>query len=108
MGDHRKDVKAVGAGIFGERGIRDGGEGRQHVGETDRLMAERSGFCFAGPADDEWHAVSAFPGVGFHSAEAAGGVVAEAFDIFFIPNRAVIGGENDQRIFRHPVVVESF
>ena len=50
--------------------------------------------------------MAAFPRVGLHAAQTTDGVVAKPLNVSVVPDRAVVGGEKQQRIIVHSSLVE--
>ncbi len=102
-----QDVQAVGTRSRWQRGIDDRRHGSQHIGKTNHLGAYRACWDSTWPSRDERHAVAALPRVEFHASQWSGRSVFVLGNIFWIPNGAIVAGENHQRIFRETRVVQS-
>lgn len=103
---HGKEGFTVRSLSGGERGSSEIGQGGEEIGEADGVIDGPGFFDCGGPAHDEGHAVTGFPGVGFHAAQSAGAVVREFLSVDIIPNGSVVRGEHDEGIFCHACFFE--
>ena len=72
---HGQQVKAVLRSIGRQFRAGDRGDGGHHIDEAGELIAVGAGFHFARPADDERHAMAAFPRIALHAAPRSRAVV---------------------------------
>ncbi len=105
-----KDVLAVQAGIGGERGAGEGGEGGGEVDGADDFPGD-AGRDGAGPGGDEGGAGAGFKDGVFAAAEGSGGlVVAELGDgavgISIVEDGTVVGAEEDEGVLGELVFFE--
>src|SRR5207244_890270 len=78
------------------------GDGGQHIRKIDHAGILRSFFYMAGPFDDKWLTMPAFPKIALEAAPLAGRIMLELLgEAHSDAGRAVIAGEND-----HGVVIE--
>jgi len=66
--ENGKEGLTVGSLSDGEGGSSEIGQGGEEIGEADGVIHGPGFFDRGGPANDEGHAVTGFPGVSFHAA----------------------------------------
>ena len=71
-----EDVDAVLRHLVRQFGVKNPGASGKQIHQANELLANGAGLHLGGPADDEWHAVTALEDVGFPSAEMITRVVA--------------------------------
>ena len=89
------------------------GAGGGEIPQQGELAADRAGWGDPGPAGDEGHPVPALPGVALGAAQVGHAVVAEQARVLVAAAGrgrdalgAVVAGEDQQRVFRQPLLVE--
>ena len=99
-GDEWQDAGAVFGAVIRQLGTQDVGHGGHEVIHADDVIAAATGRGFAGPADDEWHAVSTFVDLCFVPFEVVVQVDAMFFEFLEVSGvcGAVVGAENDECI----------
>jgi len=99
--DQWQDTGAVFGVACGYFGIEEVGHGRHEIVHTDEFITAAACGGFSGPADDEWDAVAAFVDLGFVSLKMVVQIDTVFFQLLEVGGvcGAVVGAENDERIF---------